>query len=428
MEGQTIEIEPVAGPVDATVQLPGSKSLTNRALLCAALASGESELRGALVSDDTRVMIESLGELGIDVQVLDGGVTLKVQGCGGVIPNRSAQLAVGNSGTTIRFLTAALAMAGGSYRLDGVARMRERPIGPLVESLKKLGVQIATESPGGCPPVSIDSARVTQVRTEIAGDVSSQYLSGLLLGAPLASSGLQITITNQCVSWPYVEMTCQVMESFGVRVELRGQQEAEVAADQNYQAVAYSIEPDASAASYFWAMAAICGGTVLVEGLNRDSLQGDIRFAEALREMGCQVDYQAGGISVTGSARQGISVDMADFSDTAQTLAIVALFVEGPTHITGIAHNRVKETDRIGNLAIELRKLGAEVDEQDDGLVIHPPAGIKPATIETYHDHRMAMSFALAGLKQQGIRILDPSCVDKTFPDYFSRLASAVRP
>ncbi len=419
-------MEPVTGPVDATVCLPGSKSLTNRALLCAAMANGESELRGALVSDDTRVMVEALGELGIGVQVLDGGVTLKVQGCGGVIPNRSAQLAVGNSGTTIRFLTAALAMAGGCYRLDGVTRMRERPIGPLVESLKKLGVKIATESPGGCPPVSIDSPRVTQCRTEIAGDVSSQYLSGLLLGAPLASSGLQITITNQCVSWPYVEMTCHVMESFGVSVNLRGKGEAELAVDQKYAPCNYAIEPDASAASYFWAVAAICGGTVLVDGLNRDSLQGDIRFVEALAEMGCQVNDHANGISVTGPARQGLKIDMADISDTAQTLAIVALFVEGPTHITGVAHNRVKETDRIGNLAIELRKLGAEVDEQDDGLIIHPPTRIEPATIETYRDHRMAMSFALVGLKQQGIRILDPGCVDKTFPDYFQTLTSVV--
>ena len=390
------------------------------------MAEGESELRGALVSDDTRVMVEALGELGIEVHVLDGGVTLKVQGCGGVIPNRSAQLAVGNSGTTIRFLTAALAMAGGSYRLDGVPRMRERPIGPLVESLKKLGVKIATESPGGCPPVSIDSPQVTRTQTEIAGDVSSQYLSGLLLGAPLASSGLQITITNQCVSWPYVEMTCHVMESFGVSVTFSGKGKAEVAADQKYQACDYAIEPDASAASYFWAVAAICGGTVLVEGLNRNSLQGDVRFVEALAEMGCQVNDHANGISVTGPAQQGVKIDMADISDTAQTLAIVALFVKGPTHITGVAHNRVKETDRIGNLAIELRKLGAEVDEQDDGLIIHPPSRIKPATIETYRDHRMAMSFALAGLKQPGLRILDPSCVEKTFPDYFKTLTSVV--
>ena len=391
------------------------------------MAEGESELRGTLVSDDTRVMIEAIGELGVDVQVRDGGKTLSVRGCAGLIPNPQAELFVGNSGTTIRFLTAALGLAGGSYQLDGVARMRERPMGPLVNALKKLGVQIATESTGGCPPVSINSPQVTRTQTEIAGDVSSQYLSGLLLGAPLASNGLQITITNQCVSWPYVEMTCHVMESFGVSVNLRGKVEAEVAADQKYQAVVYSIEPDASAASYFWAVAAICGGTVLVEGLNRNSLQGDIRFVEALAEMGCQVNDHANGISVTGPAQQGVRIDMADISDTAQTLAIVALFVKGPTHITGVAHNRVKETDRIGNLAIELRKLGAEVDEQDDGLVIHPPSRIKPATIETYRDHRMAMSFALAGLKQPGLRILDPSCVDKTFPDYFQTLSSVVR-
>ncbi len=422
-----IEIQPVAGPVDATVRLPGSKSLTNRALVCAAMARGKSELHGALASDDTRVMLESLAELGIEVHVQRGGATLEVHGCGGVVPNPSAQLAVGNSGTTIRFLTAALSMAGGTYRLDGVPRMRQRPIGPLIEALEKLGVQIVAESPGGCPPVSIQSSQVVLRHTEIAGDVSSQYLSGLMMGAPLAADGLQITITRESVSWPYVEMTRQVMQSFGVAVELSGRRSASIAADQEYSGQVYQIEPDASAASYFWAVAAICGGTVLVEGLERDSLQGDVRFVEALGEMGCQIDFQQRGIAVSGPAKRGIVVDMSDISDTAQTLAMVALFVQGSTCITGIAHNRVKETDRIGNLAIELRKLGAEVEERNDGLLIHPPSQLQPATIETYDDHRMAMSFALAGLRQAGVQILNPRCVEKTFPDYFSRLAEAVR-
>ena len=421
-EEQAIEIQPVFGSLDASVHLPGSKSLTNRALLCAALADGQSELRGALVSDDTRVMIDSLRKLGIDVQTTDGGRTLQVHGCGGEIPNPSGELFVENSGTTIRFLTAALALAGGVYRLDGVPRMRERPVGPLVDALKRLGVHIESESAGGCPPVRINSGRVVQRETAIAGDVSSQYLSGLLLGAPLSRNGLRIAISQPCVSWPYVEMTCRVMEAFGVDVQLREHGEAEVAADQKYKHCIYVIEPDASAASYFWAAAAICGGVVQVVGLNRDSLQGDIRFLEALDSMGCEVNYQSNGISVSGPACRGIDIDMADFSDTAQTLAIVALFVKGPTRIRGIAHNRVKETDRVGNLAIELRKLGAVVEESEDGLVIFPPTDIDSASIETYHDHRMAMSFALAGLKCSGIRILDPGCVAKTFPDYFQVL------
>ena len=418
----------MSGPVNGAVRPPGSKSLTNRALLCAALADGQSVLAGALVSDDTRVMIESLGRLGISVESLLGGTRLLVKGCGGVIPKTEADLFVDNSGTTVRFLTAVLALAGGVYRLDGVERMRERPIGPLVDALKKLGVSIAAESVDGCPPVAINSAQALSRETEIAGDVSSQYLSGLLLGAPLAGSGLDVCIAGNCVSWPYVEMTCRVMKSFGVKVILDSGGRAQVAAGQTYRATEYNIEPDASAASYFWAVAAICGGRVRVDGLNLESLQGDIRFVEALTRMGCHVEYGDDAITVTGQARQGIDIDMADFSDTAQTLAVVALFVQGSTRITGVAHNRVKETDRIGNLAIELRKLGAKVEEHPDGLTIHPPTHLHPARIQTYRDHRMAMSFALAGLTQPGIEIADPGCVAKTFPNYFEVLAELVGP
>ena len=391
------------------------------------MANGQSVLAGALVSDDTHVMVESLGRLGISVESLLGGTRLLVDGCGGVIPKAEANLFVDNSGTTVRFLTAALALSGGMYRLDGVERMRQRPIGPLVEALKKLGVSIVAESPGGCPPVEIKSVRALSRETEIAGDVSSQYLSGLLLGSPLAANGLEVSISGACVSWPYVEMTRCVMASFGVEVGLDSSKGgAQVAAGQTYRAAEYQVEPDASAASYFWAVAAICGGCVRVDGLNIDSLQGDIRFVEALKRMGCFVEYHDDAISVIGQARQGIDIDMTDFSDTAQTLAVVALFVQGSTRITGVAHNRVKETDRIGNLAIELRKLGAEVEEHSDGLTIHPPKQLQPACLETYSDHRMAMSFALAGLKQSGVEIADPGCVAKTFPNYFQVLAELI--
>ncbi|WP_425398909.1 3-phosphoshikimate 1-carboxyvinyltransferase [Aeoliella sp.] len=421
----SITITPAPGPLNATVTPPGSKSITNRALVCAALADGTSTLTGALVSDDTRVMIDSLNRLGIVVEESADGTTLVVTGAGGNVPADAAELFIGNSGTTIRFLTALVALGHGTYRLDGVPRMRERPIGDLVEALVQLGVDAQCQSPGGCPPVLVHGTGLPGGRATVRGNISSQYLSGLLMAMPTAAGEVEIAIDGQLVSQPYVRMTLEVMKSFGTTID---------AADDlslfrspggtPYQAREYAIEPDASAASYFWAAAAIAGGSATVSGLSTNSLQGDVAVVDLLEHMGCEVDRQAESICVTGGKLQGISVDMNAVSDMVQTVAAVALFAEGPTEITGVAHNRHKETDRIGALATELRKLGAEVEELADGLRITPKS-LKPAVIETYDDHRMAMSLALVGLRLPGVEILDPRCTAKTYPNYFQDLCRA---
>lgn len=422
-----IEIRPIIGPVNAQIRPPGSKSITNRALLIAAIARGSSTLSGVLESDDTKVMVESLRRLGLGLQVDQAQEKIVVVGCEGNFPNKKASLDVENSGTTIRFLTAVLGIKGGEYRLDGVERMRERPIGPLVDALNSLGADIAALSPNQSPPVVIRSKVVSGGLVKIRGDLSSQYLSGLLMAGPLVPQGLKIEIEGELVSKPYVLMTIKMMESFGVRCKFdKALTRFEIAGSQVYTGCAYQIEPDASAASYFWATAAICGGTATVCGLNEESLQGDIRFVRVLELMGCKVNHGPDFISVTGPALYGIDVDMGDISDTVQTLAVVAAFVKGPTRVRNVAHNRLKETDRIAFLAIELRRLGLQIDEFEDGLQIHP-GQLHGAKLETYNDHRMAMSLALFGLRVPGLKISNPACVSKTYPDFFSHLQSFCR-
>lgn len=420
-----IDISPINRPVNASMRPPGSKSLTNRALIIAAMAEGHSVLHGVLDSDDTIVMRAALETMGVSVEYHAESKSAVVHGSGGRL-NGAAKIEVGNSGTSIRFLTAMLGFAGGEFTLDGIERMRQRPIGPLVDALCGLGAHVVAESTGGCPPVKISSGRIIGGQVQLSGDLSSQYLSGLLMAAPLADHDVVLEIKGELVSRPYVEMTCRVMDSFGVKVhrEPDGHRFL-IEAGQGYQGREYHIEPDASAASYFWATAAILGGTATVTGLNEDSLQGDVEFVRCLEKMGCEVEFGADSISVSGKAKHGANLDMADVSDTVQTLTSVALFVDGPTTITNIAHNRVKETDRIGNLAIELRKFGVRVDERPDGMTIHP-GQLNGATIETYDDHRMAMSLALVGLRQPGVRILEPACVSKTFPNYFDELKKFV--
>jgi 3-phosphoshikimate 1-carboxyvinyltransferase len=426
-ESSFITIQPVHGPIRGRIRPPGSKSITNRALVCAALANGESTLTGALDSEDTRVMIESLGRLGIRVESHDGGEALLVHGCGGQIPAKQADLFVGNSGTTIRFLTAMCALGHGTYRLDGIERMRERPIGDLLDALRQLGVSAAGEVRDGFPPVLVRGNGFSgECQARVRGDISSQFLSGLLMAAGAATTDVEIHVEGELVSKPYVSMTTKIMEEFGVPVENAGWNSFRTRRDRDYRGRHYAIEPDASAASYFWAAAAITGGEVSVGGLNRDSLQGDVQFVECLEQMGCRVAWAADGITVTGRAQRGIDVDMNAISDTAQTLAAVALFAEGPTTIRGVGHIRHKETDRIGDLARELRKFGAALEELPDGLKIVPPADIRQRrdiTIETYNDHRMAMSLALAGLVLPGITIQNPGCTAKTYPRYFDDLA-----
>lgn len=411
-----IEIQP-GGPVTGTIRPPGSKSITNRALVCAALAEGDSLLAGALASEDTEVMIESLGRLGIAVEHDRPRATVRVTGCGGTIPVDRADLFVGNSGTSMRFLAAMVALGHGRYRLDGVARMRERPIADLLAALEQLGAK--TESTGGCPPAVIHAGGLRGGTVRIAADISSQFLSGLLMAAPYAAGEVEIALAGPMVSETYVTMTRRVMAEFGVAVSGEGPFRI---APGRYRGRQYAIEPDASAASYFFAAAAITGGEVTVAGLSRRSLQGDVAFCDCLARMGCEVRYDDDSITVRGGPLRGIDCDMNTISDTAQTLAAVALFAQGPTNIANVAHIRHKETDRILALANELRKLGATVDERHDGLTIEP-GPLHGAEIETYRDHRMAMSFALVGLRTPGVVILDPGCTAKTYPDFFEDLA-----
>ena len=427
---ESLEITPAQAPVRGSIRPPGSKSITNRALVCAALADGPSVLRGALDSEDTRVMIAALAELGIRMAIEDNGRTLRVGGCGGVIPAARAELFVANSGTTMRFLTAMVAVGRGEFRLDGVARMRERPMGDLAAAMRALGVDVACEGANECPPIVVRAAGFRGGRAAIGGATSSQFLSGLMMAAPYAEADVELVVEDGLVSVPYVAMTRRVMEEFGAELaSTTDYSEIRVTNQRHYVARDYAIEPDASAASYFLAAAAITGGAVTIEGLSRNSLQGDVAFATCLEDMGAIVTFDDDSITVEGRPLAGIDVDMNAISDTAPTLAVVALFAKGPTRIRNVAHISHKETDRIAAAACELRKLGAGVDEFADGLRIEPvdAAALHGATIDTYQDHRMAMSFALAGLRVPRVRINDPGCVGKTYPEFFSDLEKLVR-
>lgn len=408
---------------------PGSKSITNRALICAALAEGESTLTGALDSEDTRVMLDSLAKLGLaiepDLEQQDPAQRqIRIRGFGGAIPAKQAELYIANSGTSVRFLTAMVAVGEGTFTLDGTARMRERPIADLLASLKALGVAAESQRGTGCPPVVVTARGLPGGTARVRGNVSSQFLSGLLMAAPYAREPLTIRVEGELVSKPYVEITLAVMRAFGVDVPSDEDLQSFEVPLAKYQGRHFAIEPDASAASYWFAAAAITGGTITVTGLDSNSLQGDTRFVDVLQKMGCTVSESPQALTVTGGKLRGIDIDMNEISDTVQTLAAVALFAAGPTRVRGVAHNRHKETDRIGNLAIELRKLGAQVDEHEDGLTIIPAplTTYQGASIATYDDHRMAMSLALAGLRIPGVVIENPKCVEKTYPEFFEDL------
>jgi 3-phosphoshikimate 1-carboxyvinyltransferase len=395
--------------------------------VCAALAQGESTLLGALDGEDTQVMIAALGQLGIGVRVEDHGRTLHVTGCGGKIPATNAELFVANSGTTMRFLTALVALGRGEYRLDGIPRMRERPMGDQAAALAALGVDVVCESAGDCPPVVVRANGLRGGRAAVSGATSSQFLSGLLMAAPYAGSQVELVVEGGLVSVPYVAMTRRVMEAFGAEVAATADyREIRVSNEHRYRGRAYDIEPDASAASYFLAAAAITGGAVTIEGLSRESLQGDVAFAACLEQMGARVSYGDSFMMIEGRPLAGVDVDMNAISDTVPTLAVAALFAAGPTTIRNVAHIRHKETDRIAAVATELRKLGAGVEEFDDGLRIEPRP-LHGAAVDTYNDHRMAMSFALVGLKVPGVVIKDPGCTAKTYPEYFADLERLVR-
>jgi len=419
-------------PLNATVRVPGSKSLTNRALLIASLANGTTHLTNALFSDDSRYFAKALQTLGFDVQLDEANYSMTVTGMGGKIPSKKAELFIGNAGTAARFLSAFLTLGNGEYVLDGEPRMRERPIGDLVDSLTQLGANIQpVQNAEGrmqnvqiCPPVKIIANGLPGGKTQIAGDISSQFLSALLMTAPYAQSPIEVELITDLNSKPYVDMTIAIMKDFGVEIERSGYQAFKVL-PSNYQLpiTNYPIESDASAASYFFAAPAICGGTVKVENISRKSVQGDVNFLDVLAQMGCEIKEADTSILVTrSSALLGVDVDMRDIPDTAQTLAVIAPFASSPTRIRGIASARVKETDRVHATCTELNRLGVQVEEYEDGMTIYPCQTFKPANIQTYNDHRMAMAFSLIGLRFDGVTIENPSCVSKTFPNYFDVL------
>jgi 3-phosphoshikimate 1-carboxyvinyltransferase len=413
-----------------TVRLPGSKSLSNRALLLAALAHGPSRLSNVLDADDTRVMIGALRALGVAVEEQKDAIV--VQGCGGAFPVREAELFLGNAGTAMRPLTAALAFSGGRYRLDGVARMRERPIGDLVDALNGAGARIAYLGTRGFPPLQIEPAtQLASDHVQVRGGVSSQFVSGLLMAAPLVAPahGLSIEVPGDLISEPYVTMTLGVMRQFGVAVERSGNRYRVPHA--TYAACAdYAVEGDASSASYFLALGALAGGPVRVVGAGTASVQGDVGFADVVAEMGGDVTRGPDWMEVRRGRwpLRAIDRDCTEIPDAAMTAAVLALFVDGPTRLTGIGSWRVKETDRIAAMANELRKLGAQVEEGADWLRVSPPATLTPAAVDTYDDHRMAMCFALAACGGVPVTIRDPQCVAKTFPDYFEALAAVTKP
>jgi len=418
-----LEIVPLTKPPRATVRVPGSKSITNRALVLAALAgdSFPGDLWGVLRSEDTEVMIEALRTLGFAVETDWRKNFVRVyRGEGDFIPTSEANLFVANSGTSMRFLTALVSLGHGRYRLDGVPRMRERPIGDLLSALGQLGVDARSELGNDCPPVVVETKGLSGGKACIRGNVSSQFLSALLMVAPFARADVILEIEGSLVSEPYVAMTIAMMKRWGAEVEVAARS-FHIRATQEYRLCDYNIEPDASAASYFWAAAAITGGEVTVSDLTSNGLQGDVRFVDVLEDMGCGVERGASGITVHGGPLRGIDVDMNDISDTVMTLAAVACFAEGPTTIRNVAHIRHKETDRLAALAVELRRVGAEVTEFADGLTI-TPRPLHGAAIETYNDHRMAMSMALIGLRVPGIVIKEPGCVAKTYPHFFTDL------
>jgi 3-phosphoshikimate 1-carboxyvinyltransferase len=418
-----LAITPLAKPPSATVTVPGSKSITNRALVLAALTE-DCVLMNALRSEDTEVMVECLVRLKFCVQTHweRGEISIQSEWSGHEwIPAKNADLFVGNSGTTIRFLTAMLALGQGTYRLDGVPRMRERPIQDLLDALEQLGVDARSEFGNGCPPVIINADGLHGGHVRIRADVSSQFLSALILACPFARGDTVIEIDGALVSEPYVEMTIAMLQQFGLRIAADGKGRYIIPGRQSHGLCGYTVEADASSASYFLAAAAITGGTVGVAGISTRSIQGDVRFIDILEDMGCTACRGHDSVAVTGGSLRGIDVDMNDISDTVMTLAAVACFAEGPTTIRNVAHIRHKETDRLAALATELRKLGADVEERPDGLTITPRT-LKGCAVETYNDHRMAMSLALVGLKVPGVVIRNPGCVAKTYPGFWEDL------
>lgn len=426
-----LDLQP-AMHAQGTVRLPGSKSISNRILLLAALGQGTTHIMDLLASDDTHVMLMALQSLGVKWEQVGETRNYIVHGVNGVLPVHQADLFMGNAGTAIRPLTAALAVMGGDYTLHGVSRMHERPIGDLVDALNAVGTRIDYTGVAGYPPLHIQRGHLHAQRMQVRGNVSSQFLTALLMAAPLMAKDHAVTIdvVGELISKPYIEITLNLMRRFGVTVERDGWQSFTIAAGQQYVSPGVMhVEGDASSASYFLAAGAIAGGPVRVEGVGKDSIQGDVRFVEALQQMGATVTMGDNWIEAqSNGVLKAIDADFNHIPDAAMTIAVAALYADGTSTLRNIGSWRVKETDRIAAMATELRKLGATVEEGADYMRVTPPANMLAASIDTYDDHRMAMCFSLASLngaarRGNAIRINDPKCVAKTFPEYFDAFA-----
>ncbi|MBW1962768.1 MAG: 3-phosphoshikimate 1-carboxyvinyltransferase [Deltaproteobacteria bacterium] len=415
-----IEIEPKKIET-ATVRIPGSKSYTHRVLIAAALSDGVCKLHNALRSEDTLLTAGALRQLGIHIEHRDD--LFIVTGSRGVLKECKDPIYLGNSGTSMRFLTAVTVLGKGRYFLSGNQRMQQRPIQDLVEGLNQIGVSVRTVNQNGCPPVEIKSRRVDGGSVTLNCEKSSQFLSALLLIAPYTKKGLEITVTRGPVSRPYIDMTLEVMEKLGVTVYRDGYTYFKIPGSRVYKAGTYTIEADCSQAGYFWAAAAITGAGVTVQGITRDSKQGDLGLLKLLEAMGCRVSFRSDGICVQGGRLSGIDADMGDMPDMVPTLAVVAAFAEGTTRIRNVAHLRIKESDRLGAVAAELSKMGIAANITDTGICVRGGTP-GPAVIDTYGDHRIAMSFAIAGLAVPGVFINDEECVEKSFPRFWDVLES----
>ncbi|MGH7310217.1 MAG: 3-phosphoshikimate 1-carboxyvinyltransferase [Candidatus Rokuibacteriota bacterium] len=419
-----LAIEPITRLFDAVVALPGSKSYSNRALLIAALARGRSQIAQALFSEDTRYMHRALEALGVRVRADETAQAFTVDGIDGRFPVTAATLEVGNAGTAARFLTAAVALGHGTFVVDGSPAMRKRPIQPLLDGLRALGVDAVSGEGTGCPPVVVRADGLAGGRARMRGDISSQYFSALLMAAPYARHDVEIEVEGELVSAPYITMTLSTMQAFGVRAERDGDRWFRVAAGQRYEARHYPVEPDASGASYFFAAAAVTGGRVVVPRLGSRSAQGDLGLLDVLARMGCDVTIEPDAITVRGPARlRAVDADFTHMGDVATTLMAIAPFADGPVTVRGIAQTHFEESDRPVAAATELRRMGLRVESAWDSVTIHPGQP-QPCDVHTYGDHRIAMSFAVTGLRAPGIRILDPACVAKTFPTFFEVLPS----
>ncbi|OUR66479.1 3-phosphoshikimate 1-carboxyvinyltransferase [Marinomonas sp. 42_23_T18] len=424
------------GPLSSAngeIQIPGSKSLSNRILLLAALAKGETKITNLLDSDDIRHMLDALQSLGVNYQLSDDGTSCTVQGVAGPLSDAnneviSADLFLGNAGTAMRPLTAALCLGQGEYLLHGEPRMHERPIGDLVSALRQLGADVEYQGEENYPPLKIRANGIQGGEVSIKGNISSQFLTAILMSAPLAQNNLTIHVDGELVSKPYIDITLHVMKQFGVSVENKDYQSFIVKGQQTYVSPGeIMVEGDASSASYFLAAAAIAGGTIKVHGIGTDSVQGDVKFAEVLAAMGANISYGPTWVQASKGELNGVDLDMNHIPDAAMTIATTALFAKGPTRIRNIYNWRVKETDRLNAMATELRKLGATVEEGEDYIYVEPLAEVQHAAIDTYNDHRIAMCFSLVAFSNSQVTINDPGCTSKTFPTYFELFNQVTR-